>query len=387
MGRAANILRGQEHDWRGEAAECFRERAAVSAPAQLEQAELSFLAAGSALTAWADVLEDHQRQAVGLDQQAADLARRITVLRNDAFMISDQVFGANLASGPPQAPPGGAASHAELFRQAARADVRLSSARAEEEQVHVAAARLRDLTLEAAGRAAGELAAAKEMAPLSPALWRQGLSFVGDVVSDTVMPFWDLGVGTYHLVTDPKEFLRDHQEALRLISEVTGILSSVMGILALVPLPAFQVLALPALILGGLSTLSAYGAEVGAKNSWSEGYSGSVKLGLATTLLGVGALGAATKLGSAAKGGNFMRTGVTIGGRTLGKGESPVGFFGVMQRSGQGMEQAEFGWRVAQVQVNPASLATQGLTIRDGAPAWGDRMGEFAHGRAGMISR
>lgn len=392
MSRAADILRGQEHQWRGEAAEGFRQRVGVRAPEQLVRAEQSFLAAGSALTGWADLLVVHQRQTDTLEARAAEHVRRSAVLQNQTSgmalaLHSLDPLGLLRSPASPAAawstPDPDVERAQQLSRELAVARSRLSQAETELGQVRAAAEQLRASTVQAAAGTARGLQAAKELAPLGPGLLGQAVGAVGDAVSAG----WDWYVEPFReLAVDTMAFLQDNHELLQAISDFAGMAASVLGILTFVP--GLQWMAIPALAAGALSTVSAYGAEVGRTGSYREGFSRGVLIGAASTAVGAGALGTASRLATAARGGNMTRTGVRIAGRTFGKKEVPVGFFTVMARSGKGMGQAETNWRVAQLPVTWTSIGLQSATVKEGlapaggVPGWG-RLGRSSRDRGG----
>ncbi len=395
MVRAADILRGQDCRWRGEAAEAFRERVGVRAPEQLLRAEQSFLAAGSALTGWADLLEDHQRQADVLEARAADLVRRVETLQHqtDSLAWEAQSLGAYVrltGAAPPlsawSSPDPRVERAGQVDRELAVSRARLSQVEAELVHERSEAERLRTATVQAAAVTARALLVAQGLAPLGPGLLGQAAGAIGDAASAG----WDWCVAPYaQLAADTMGFLKQHQDALAFVSDLTGMLSSVLSILALIPL--CQPLAVPALVLGGVSALSAYGAAVGAQGSWSGGLTKDVWVGAGTTLAGLGALGTAAQLGKAAKGGAFTSTDRTIFGS---RSERPLGTLGVLRRGAAPMEDAEAGWRVVDVFVGGGARVMNGVAVDggftpgpDGRSPWGERQEDLVRGRSGVFDR
>ncbi len=361
MARSADLLRGQDHQWQGEAAAAFQQRVAVQAPEQLRRAEQSFLAAGSALTGWAELLVDQQRQAEMLESQAAELTRRVAELQRSTSSLAWEQSTADpfglLTASPPDvlawAPPDPRGVRlAQVRRELAVAHARLSQAGTELAQVRAAAARLRVATTEAAAGTARGLQAAKDLAPDGPGLLGQAVGAVGDALTAA----WDWSVG---LPDDMMGWLQEHHELLRSISDITGWLSSALSVLALVPF--FTPLAVPLAIgLGAVSTATAYGAAVGEKGDWSQGFTPGVMLGAATTVAGAGAWRTAFKLKKAAEGGDMIRTGKTI----IGEKTVPVGFIGVL-RSSKGFSDAENGMRYVDWHAKAGSNLLTGFTVRD----------------------
>ena len=379
MTRAADILRGQEDVWRGQAALAFHDWVGVEAPEQLVKAQQSFVHAGTALEGWADVLDAGQRRADALEAEAVEASRRTAVLQERERVLQHQSYEANplvAMAGPwprPTAPPY-PGPYEELERQAGVVRAQLAHAVVQEREIAASAARLRDEVTDQAATTARQLVAAQEMAPLAPGFWRRAAGLVVDVAG-----------GFWQWETDPMGFLKDHQEALKLISDVTGFLSSVLGVLAFVAF--LQPLAMPAVILGGVSTLSAYGAAVGETGSWREGFTDEVKLGIVTTAMGFGAVKLGQAVTKAAKGGNYTRTGGTMLGKTYGKRETAVGVFTVAKRGALPMEPAEGSLRFVHVKVEMLSAIPDVATVVTSAPAWNDRARAFASGSLGMAPR
>lgn len=212
-------VQDQRDVWKGEAARGFADNLG-ELPKYLDDAHASLEAAGKALRTWADRLEDHQKEADRLEQQARRALEEYKAksaaaesARNSALQQSD---------------------NPELRDEATRKINEANAAWEDVEAIRRKAEDLQDTWEDDARTCAKALNEAAEKAP--------NKSF-----------FESLG----ELFDDPGKWFKDH---LGDIGDIAGIVSAVSGALALIPV--LTPVAGPVALITGGSALFTHGADM-----------------------------------------------------------------------------------------------------------------------------
>ncbi|GHI92008.1 putative T7SS-secreted protein [Streptomyces olivaceus] len=324
LGDIAQVLNGTGRgEWKGKAAEAFREQFQDDFRPKVNDARDSFTDAGRDLDDWVRYMREHQAYAEKLESEAQDA-------KDKAAGIQRELDGM-----PPR--PGfaerlGDQTHEEKAKRERQEEKRsgkeksLHAANADLEEIRGRAERLRERYIEEGGAIADRLKHAMDIAPNEPGIWDK----IGEAIAKFAEMAAELGEA---ILDDLKDFLKEYAWVFEFIGNVAGFASTVLGLMSLVP--GLQFLAAPALILGAVALGSHYLEKVGKSGSFIDALTDPAVVADAAALaFGFGAYKAGSQLGKLA-------------------GASPYGFFrGVLTQPGHVLEGAEFGLKVAQFGAN-----------------------------------
>ncbi|MEU0472121.1 WXG100 family type VII secretion target [Streptomyces olivaceus] len=324
LGDIAQVLNGTGRgEWKGKAAEAFREQFQDDFRPKVNDARDSFTDAGRALDDWVRYMREHQAYAEKLESEAQDAkAKAAGIQRELDGMPPKPGFGERL----------GAQTHEEKAKREREEERRsgkeksLHAANADLEEIRGRAERLRERYIEEGGAIADRLKHAMDIAPNEPGIWDK----IGEAIAKFAEMAAELGEA---ILDDLKDFLKEYAWVFEFIGNVAGFASTVLGLMSLVP--GLQFLAAPALILGAVALGSHYLEKVGKSGSFIDALTDPTVVADAAALaFGFGAYKAGSQLGKLA-------------------GASPYGFFrGVLTQPGHVLEGAEFGLKVAQFGAN-----------------------------------
>ncbi|RLV55870.1 hypothetical protein D9V41_08145 [Aeromicrobium phragmitis] len=348
MSEISSVLHGAaDGDWRGQAAIAFRDMLDDDLRPKVDDAYESFSDAKRHVANWSIWLGIYQSRARSLESDAADAQQRIHT--------ADSTL-AGLPSAPPPGaePPEDPAERSRLERQAEQrstASSNRAAAVSDLEAAREAARTLQDEYLEKAEEIGRLFRDAIDAAPSEPGWLESAVDAIGDF-------FDEIGDFLADVMDQFVELLHEIAPLLDLIGDALGLVSSILGLLAFIP--GLQFLALPALVLGGLSLLAHYGAAVGETGSFLEALTDpTVLMDAAGVALGVAGFGVARQLG---------RLGQHTG--TL------QNFFQIANGTVTEMDQGVMVWRLVQLKVDQATLFHTGF----GAPGGVETVQEFVGG-------
>jgi hypothetical protein len=232
LSEISHVLHGTgPGDWKGKAAEAFREKFEDDFRPKMDEARDSFGVAANALEGWARYMRGQQATARRLEREAEDAERELSAAlrRLDAATLDDDK------------PPAG--DSADRYRQASapRSDrVREEEQRREAQgAVDTASVRLEDVRRRARAlaedyRAEGHMVAARlhgamEIAPDEPGLFDK----IADSISDLTGPFGDyletVTEGIARLADDVVQWVEDHAANIAAVGDMLAAASALLG--------------------------------------------------------------------------------------------------------------------------------------------------------------
>ncbi|NEB19182.1 WXG100 family type VII secretion target [Streptomyces coelicoflavus] len=358
----AQVLNGTGRgEWKGKAAEAFREQFHDDFRPKVNDARDSFTDAGQALDDWARYMREQQAYAEKLESEAQNAKGKAAGLQRE------------LDGMPPK--PGwaerlGDQTHEEKAKQERQEEKRsgkeksLHAANADLEEIRGRAERLRERYIEEGGAVADRLKHAMDIAPNEPGIWDKIGEAIADLV-ENIAEFQDA------LLDEIKAALKELAPLLKFVGDIAGFASTILGLLSLVP--GLQFLALPALALGGIALASHYLSAVGTTGSFLKALTDpAVILDAVTLAFGGAAFAAGLKLSKlAGAAGSYPK----LAAQTMkigNAGPDVPGFFRFASQMGRGgMHTPEFGFQAAQF-TNTIGGNFMGLAPGGGADALTD---------------
>lgn len=276
VGRTARALSEISHvlhgtgpgDWKGKAAEAFREKFEDDFRPKMDEARDSFGMAANALEGWARYMRTQQATARRLEREAEDAERELS----KALRRLDAATGDDDKPSDENSP--------DRYRQASTAGDKAGRAREEEQRreaqgaVDDASVRLEDVRRRARAlaedyRAEGHMVAnrlhgAMEIAPDEPGLFDK----IGDTISDLSGSFGEyletVTEGIAKLADDLIQWIEDHAANIAAVGDVFAAVSAVLGAVSMAFYAAAAVTKIPHLgaIAVALSEVSAGTAAI-----------------------------------------------------------------------------------------------------------------------------
>lgn len=220
-------------DWKGKAAEAFRDKFEDDFRPKMDQARDSFGMAANALEGWARYMRTQQATARRLEREAEEAERE----------LSKALRRLDAATGEDERPPAGGSP--DRYRQASTAGDKPDRAREEEERreaqgaVDTASVRLEDVRRRARALAedyraeghavANRLRGAMEIAPDEPGLFDK----IGDAISDLSGTFGEyletVTEGIAKLADDVVQWVEDHAANIAAVGDVLAAASALLG--------------------------------------------------------------------------------------------------------------------------------------------------------------
>ncbi|MHA4816701.1 putative T7SS-secreted protein [Streptomyces aculeolatus] len=248
-------------DWKGKAAEAFREKFEDDFRPKMDEARDSFGMAATALEGWAEYMRTQQDVARQLEREAEDAERELSKALRRLDVATDDD-----AKPPAEGSP-------DRYRQAGTARGESDRAREEEQRhktqgaVDNASLRLEDVRRRARSladdyRAEGQMVAnrlrgAMEIAPDEPGLFDK----IADTISDLSGSFGEyletVTEGIAKLADDVAQWVEDHAYAIAAIGDVFSALSAITGLVGLGLLALSPFCPPLALVAGAFETVAA----------------------------------------------------------------------------------------------------------------------------------
>ncbi|WBB63767.1 hypothetical protein O7599_15120 [Streptomyces sp. WMMC500] len=268
LSEISHVLHGTgPGDWKGKAAEAFREKFEDDFRPKMDEARDSFGMAATALEGWAEYMRVQQATARQLEREAEDAERELSnaLRRLDSATDDDEPSG----SGSP-----------DRYRQASTAGDKPDRAREEEQRreaqgaVDDASVRLEDVRRRARSLAddyraeghavANRLRGAMEIAPDEPGLFDK----IGDTISDLSGSFGEyletVTEGIAKLADDVTQWVEDHAANIAAVGDVFAAISAVSGAISAVLYTVAGMTKVPhlAVVAGAFGNVSAGTATV-----------------------------------------------------------------------------------------------------------------------------
>lgn len=309
LGEIKLVLQGaSKGDWRGKTAIAFRELLDDDFRPKIEDAFDSFDKAKHVIQAWSKYMEDQQKKARGLEQEAAEAKAAAAKSKDkDGSETGKKSSG---GSGDDTDP-------VEGVRKRARS--------------------LQSVYEEEGRNSAKQLQKAIDIAPNEPGFWDK----LGDAIGNALDAIADAAAWLHDQAI---EVLGKLAPLLKVIGDVAGLLSAVTGLLALIP--GLQFLGAASLILAGVALGAHYLSAVGTTGSFGKALltkdvimdAAGFGLGKVAAKIGEGVLIAARASGAPTR----------MVPQLLGPAqELPMGYF-QLATSSYAMGQTEFLWRTGQ---------------------------------------
>ncbi|MGW7076802.1 putative T7SS-secreted protein [Streptomyces sp. NPDC054866] len=338
----AHVLNGTGRgDWKGKAAQAFREQFHDSFRPKVDDAHDSFSQAARSLEDWATYMKEKQEYAEQLEAEAQRAKERAGAAQKAVDGLPPKPGPLDIAKDKSHE------DRAKRERQEAdrsEKEKAAHTANADLEEIRGRAERLRQSYADEGEAVAGRLKHAMDMAPNEPGFWDKVGKAIGDF-ADAIDKLDDM------ILDGIKDFLKEYSWAFAFIGNVAGFLSSVIGLLSL----AFPALAGLSLALAGVGLLAHYLQAVGETGSFSKALtSPTVLVDAAGLAFGGGAFVAAKGLGrlAGASSGGLFRSVLTQPGRVLGGTEL-------------GLKSVQFAgnWGVNSVGLGPGGAAQIGIDV------------------------
>ncbi|WBB59108.1 hypothetical protein O7599_26410 [Streptomyces sp. WMMC500] len=233
LSEISHVLHGTgPGDWKGKAAEAFREKFEDDFRPKMDEARDSFGMAATALEGWAEYMRVQQATARRLEREAEDAERELSKALRKLDSATDDDEPSD--SGSP-----------DRYRQASTAGDKPDRAREEEQRreaqgaVDDASVRLEDVRRRARSLAddyraeghavANRLRGAMEIAPDEPGLFDK----IGDTISDLSGSFGEyletVTEGIAKLADDVVQWVEDHAANIAAVGDVFAAVSAVFG--------------------------------------------------------------------------------------------------------------------------------------------------------------
>ncbi|MER8259375.1 putative T7SS-secreted protein [Streptomyces albidoflavus] len=252
----AHVLNGTGcGEWRGKAAEAFREQFDEDFRPKVNDARDSFTTAATALEGWSRYMETRQKLAEQLEQEAqAALDRAGQAQRDLDGMPPKPGFADSLKERTPEEK----AKQERLEATRSGREQSLHSANADLEEIRGRAHRLQQRYVEEGEAVAGRIQHAADIAPNEPG-WLDKISEALGKLDDLIGKALDAAL------TEIKQFLKENAWLFKMIGDIAGTLGGLLGLVSLV----VPWLAPVALALGAVAMVSHYLMAVGTTGSFT----------------------------------------------------------------------------------------------------------------------
>ncbi|GAA1929658.1 hypothetical protein GCM10009837_64190 [Streptomyces durmitorensis] len=262
--RTADALRDMAHvlngtgrgDWRGKAAEAFREQFHDNFRPRVDDARDSFTDAAKALEDWSAYMKSKQAYAEQLEDEAQRAKERAGAAQKALDGLPPKPGLLDVAKDKSHE---GKARRERQEADRSEKEKAAHSANADLEEIRGRAERLRQSYTDEGEAVAGRLKHAMDRAPNEPGFWDR----IGDAIGGLADAIDEIGDA---ILDDIKAALKELAPLLKVLGDIAGFASTVLGLLSLIP--GLQFLALPALILGGVALASHYLSAVGTTGSF-----------------------------------------------------------------------------------------------------------------------
>ncbi|WP_411098098.1 putative T7SS-secreted protein [Streptomyces sp. x-45] len=201
-------------DWKGKAAEAFREKFDDEFRPRMDDARDSFSAAATALEDWAAYMEDKQGDAVRLEAQAAEVDEQLGKAHTKAEKLKN-------ADGEKK----DTEDHEDKVQDADRA---VSAKMLELEDLRRRGCRMAADYREYGKGIADRLKNAMDIAPNEPGMWDK----LGDAIADLGKAIADLPGQVGELLADIGEWVKSHADWITVAASVIGVVAIFCPVLA-----------------------------------------------------------------------------------------------------------------------------------------------------------
>ncbi|MEV7321791.1 putative T7SS-secreted protein [Streptomyces sp. NPDC093970] len=225
-------------DWKGKAAEAFRERFDDDFRPRMDDARDSFAQAAEVLGDWAAYMERRQKDAVRLESRAAEVHGQLTSAKDKASRID-------------RAESGLVDDKAKRDRktQVQNAKGAVSAKEAELEELRHQGHRMSDDYHTFGKEIAGRLQSAMDIAPNEPGIWDR----LGNALEGLGKALADLPEEVGQLLSDVGDWIKSHADWITVAASVVGVIA--------IFCPALAPLAIGLSALAFFAHASAYGVE------------------------------------------------------------------------------------------------------------------------------
>lgn len=204
-------------DWKGKAAEGFREKFDDEFRPKMDDARDSFRAAASALTDWAAYMQRKQKAAVRLEAEAAAVKKAL----KDAHDEADALKGADEEKEGKKDSKG----HEEKVREAKGA---VDTQDLELEELRRKGRRMKKNYQTYGKEIAERLKAAMDIAPNEPGVWDK----LGDALESLGKALADLPGKLGEVLDDIGEWIKSHADWITVVASVVGVIAIFCPVLA-----------------------------------------------------------------------------------------------------------------------------------------------------------
>ncbi|MFE0175973.1 putative T7SS-secreted protein [Streptomyces sp. NPDC059002] len=293
-------------DWKGKAAEGFREKFDDEFRPKMDDARDSFRGAASALEDWAEYMERKQKDAKALETRAAEVAERLS----KAYEKVDKLDKADNDK-KQDGKGGGKKDDKDHERDVQDANRAVNSADIELSELRSKGRTMRKNYQAYGGEIAGRLKSAMDIAPNEPGMWEK----LGNALEDLGKALADLPGQLADVLADIGEWMKSHADWITVLASVVGVVAIFCPVLA--------PLAIGLSAVAFMSHAAAYGTK-GLIPPWGPNASNWLTLGgdALGMVPGVGAAMSGAKAGlragRAAQGfANGTKVGLKTAGRTV----------------------------------------------------------------------
>ncbi|MFJ3665788.1 putative T7SS-secreted protein [Streptomyces sp. NPDC090106] len=201
-------------DWKGKAAEAFREKFDDEFRPRMDEARDSFGDAAGALEDWADYMERKQAAAVRLEGQAAELDKDL----GSAYEKADKLKDADADKNDTQ-------DRKDKLQDANRA---VNTKKLELDALRDKGRRMASDYRTYGEEIAGRLKKAMDIAPNEPGMWDK----LGDAISDLGKALADLPGQVGDLLSDIGDWIKAHADWITVAASVIGVVAIFCPVLA-----------------------------------------------------------------------------------------------------------------------------------------------------------
>lgn len=205
-------------DWKGKAAEGFREKFDDEFRPKMDEARDSFRDAASALTDWADYMKRKQKAAVKLEAEAALVNKAL----KDAYDKADKLKEADAKRDDKKKD---SKDHEEKVKEANRA---VNTQDLELEELRRRGRRMKKNYQEYGKEIAERLKAAMDIAPNEPGMWDK----LGDALENLGKALADLPGKLGDVLAEVGEWIKSHADWITVVASVIGVVAIFCPVLA-----------------------------------------------------------------------------------------------------------------------------------------------------------
>ncbi|MDW4910940.1 hypothetical protein RB628_37900, partial [Streptomyces sp. ADMS] len=201
-------------DWKGEAAEAFRETFDDEFRPRMDEARDSFCDAATALEDWAEHMENRQADAVRLEAQAAAADEQLGKAHENANKLKDSDDGTKDSE-----------DHEGMVKDANRA---VNTKELELDELRRRGRRMAKNYREYGKEIADRLKKAMDIAPNEPGMWDK----LGDALKDLGKALADLPGQVGDLLSDIGDWIKSHADWITVVASVVGVIAIFCPVLA-----------------------------------------------------------------------------------------------------------------------------------------------------------